>query len=155
MAIIGVIVPVYNTEQYFDRCVQSIVSQTFSDLEIILIDDGSKDNSGVLCDAWVKKDSRIRVIHQHDAGAGAARNRGLSVATSEYIAFVDSDNWIAPDMYQILYEAIREHVAEVAMGQMVTRKAYSEPVPTKRGYNRIEKDRKKMLERWLGTASHR
>lgn len=149
MAVISVIVPVYNAEQYLDRCVQSIVSQTFSNLEIILIDDGSKDNSGVLCDAWVKKDSRIRVIHQHNAGAGAARNRGLSVATGDYIGFVDSDNWIAPDMYQILYNAIIQYKAEVAMGQMEIRKSYKKTSLTKMNYNVVTKSRKEMLERFF------
>lgn len=149
MAIISVIVPVYNAEQYLDRCVQSIVSQTFSDLEIILIDDGSKDNSGTLCDMWAKKDSRIHVIHQKNAGAGAARNRGLSIATGEYIGFVDSDNWIAPDMYQILYNAILKHVAEVAMGQMIIRKSYSKPSLTNKRYSIVEKNRREMLERFF------
>lgn len=118
MAIISVIVPVYNAEQYLNRCVQSIVSQTFSDLEIILIDDGSEDKSGTLCDMWAKKDSRIRVIHQKNSGAGAARNRGLSVATGECIGFVDSDDWIDFCMYEVLYKELRKNHADVAMANM-------------------------------------
>ena len=108
LPLISVIVPVYKVENYLDCCVQSIVNQTYSNLEIILIDDGSPDASGAMCDAWAEKDSRIRVIHQQNAGGGAARNAGLDAARGERIAFVDSDDYIAPDCYQYLHTLLEE-----------------------------------------------
>lgn len=122
MPAISVIVPVYNAEKYLDRCVKSIINQTFSDFELILVDDGSPDNSGTLCDEWSKKDSRIKVIHQQNAGAGAARNAGLAIATGDYIGFIDSDDWIEPEMYQLLYDSIIKYKTQVAMCQMQNRK---------------------------------
>ena len=108
LPLISVIVPVYKVENYLDCCVQSIVNQTYSNLEIILIDDGSPDASGAMCDAWAEKDSRIRVIHQENAGGGAARNAGLDAARGKRIAFVDSDDYIAPDCYQYLHTLLEE-----------------------------------------------
>ena len=88
MPLISVILPVYRVENYLGRCLQSITDQTYRNLEIILVDDGSPDNSGAICDAWAAKDSRIRVIHKENAGAGAARNTGLDVATGEIISMI-------------------------------------------------------------------
>lgn len=122
---ISVIVPVYNTEKYLDRCIRSIINQTFSDFELILVDDGSKDNSGFICDEWEKKDSRIKVIHQKNAGAGAARNAGLRVAKGEYIGFVDSDDWIEPQMYEVMYNAIEKYSADVGMCNISSRTKFS------------------------------
>lgn len=122
---ISVIVPVYNTEKYLDRCIRSIINQTFSDFELILVDDGSKDNSGFVCDEWEKKDSRIKVIHQKNAGAGAARNAGLRVAKGEYIGFVDSDDWIEPQMYEVMYNAIEKYFADVGMCNISSRTKFS------------------------------
>lgn len=122
---ISIIVPVYNTEKYLDRCIRSITEQTFSDFELILIDDGSKDNSGFICDEWEKKDSRIKVIHQKNAGAGAARNAGLRVAKGEYIGFVDSDDWIEPQMYEVMYNAIEKYSADVGMCNILSRTEFS------------------------------
>ena len=102
MDLISVIVPVYKVEAYLDRCVQSIVDQTYRNLEIILVDDGSPDNSGAICDAWAAKDSRIRVIHKENAGAGAARNTGLDAATGEIVSMVDSDDYLEVHMYEHL-----------------------------------------------------
>lgn len=104
---ISVIVPVYKVEPYLDKCVSSIVNQTYKNLEIILVDDGSPDNCPAMCDAWAEKDSRIRVIHQKNQGGGAARNAGLDFASGSLIAFVDSDDYIAPDMYAHLYELLK------------------------------------------------
>lgn len=98
--LISIIIPVYNVEKYLDRCINSVIKQTYKNLEIILIDDGSKDLSGVICDNWAKQDSRIVVIHQNNAGLAAARNKGLEIATGSYYGFVDSDDWIATDMYE-------------------------------------------------------
>lgn len=103
LPLISVIVPVYKVETYLDKCISSIVNQTYQNLEILLVDDGSPDRSGEICDEWARKDSRIRVMHQKNAGSGAARNIGLGAAKGELIAFVDSDDYIAPGMYEYLY----------------------------------------------------
>lgn len=112
--LISVIVPVYNVEQYLADCIQSILMQTYSLFEIILVDDGSTDGSGILCDVWQKKDSRIRVFHQKNSGLSAARNRGMREAKGEYLCFVDSDDWIAPDYLKILYENLLTFHADVS-----------------------------------------
>ena len=102
----SVIVPIYKVEEYLDRCVESLVGQTYSDIEIILVDDGSPDKCPAMCDAWAEKDSRIRVIHKENGGLSDARNAGLDVATGEYISFVDSDDCIEFDSYEVLKNAI-------------------------------------------------
>lgn len=104
MHLISIIVPVYKTEAYLDRCVRSIVAQSYRNLEIILVDDGSPDNCPALCDAWAEKDPRIKVIHKKNGGLSDARNAGMAIAAGELMGFVDSDDWIAPDMYQHLYD---------------------------------------------------
>ena len=112
--LISVIVPVYKVEKYLDRCVQSIVDQTYRNLEIILVDDGSPDNCGAMCDAWAEKDSRIRVIHKENGGSAQARNAGLDYATGEYISFVDSDDYIHTDMLFFLMQTIRIAESDIA-----------------------------------------
>ena len=102
---ISVIVPVYKVEQYLDECVQSIINQTYKNLEIILVDDGSPDRCPEMCDEYAKQDSRIKVIHKKNGGISSARNAGIAVATGEYIGFVDSDDFIAVDMYEKLYSS--------------------------------------------------
>ena len=118
LPLISVIVPVYNVEAYLDKCIASITSQTYRNLEIILVDDGSPDNSGAICDAWAEKDSRIRVIHKKNGGAGAARNTGLEEAKGEIISMIDSDDYLEPHMFQHLYSLMDEDVdiAECVMG---------------------------------------
>lgn len=113
---ISVIVPVYNVEKYLDRCVQSIVDQTFKNLEIILVDDGSPDNCPAMCDAWAAKDSRIRVIHQLNAGGGAARNAALDIVQGEFVGMVDSDDYIEPHMYEHLLCLMAQDVDIVECG---------------------------------------
>lgn len=113
MPLISVIVPVYKVEAYLDKCISSIVNQTYRNLEIILVDDGSPDRSGEICDAWAAKDRRIQVIHQENAGGGAARNAALDIANGALIAFVDSDDYISNDMYSHLYTFI-EQGADIA-----------------------------------------
>ena len=102
---VSVIVPVYNAENYLCRCVSSILGQTFSDFELILVNDGSPDNSGRICDEYAAKDSRIRVIHQENRGASAARNRGMDCATGDYVAFCDSDDMVASQWLEHLISA--------------------------------------------------
>lgn len=114
MDLISVIVPVYKVEAYLDRCVESIVKQTHSRLEIILVDDGSPDNCPAICDVWAKKDSRIRVIHKKNGGLSDARNAGVTVATGEYIVFIDSDDWIHSQYVELLYTAVKKYNADIA-----------------------------------------
>ncbi len=111
---ISIIVPVYKVEKYLDRCVKSILKQTFKNFELILVDDGSPDRCPKLCDAWGRRDPRIRVIHKENGGLSSARNAGLKSACGSYIGFVDSDDWIAEDMYELLYKLITEKEADYA-----------------------------------------
>ena len=106
--IISIIVPVYNTEQYLAKCLDSIVAQTFTDFEVLMIDDGSTDGSGEICDRYSQSDSRFIAIHQTNQGVSASRNNGLNRAQGRYISFVDSDDYIHPQMLELLYEAIRK-----------------------------------------------
>ena len=119
MELISVIVPIYKVEPYLDRCVQSIVEQTYQNLEIILVDDGSPDNCPAMCDAWAAKDSRIKVIHKENGGLSDARNAGMDVAIGEYIAFVDSDDWVSADYINAMYRAIQNTGAEIAACDVV------------------------------------
>lgn len=114
MDLISVIVPVYNVEKYLDRCVESIVNQTYTNLEIILVDDGSPDGCPAMCDFWAKKDRRIKAIHKKNGGLSDARNVGVSISSGEYIGFVDSDDWIAPEMYERLYESIQRSNSDIS-----------------------------------------
>ena len=111
--LISVIVPIYKVEAYLDECVQSIISQTHKQLEIILVDDGSPDGCPAMCDAWAEKDSRIRVIHKENGGLSDARNVGIDAATGDYIAFVDSDDWIVPEMYEKMLAALKKENADI------------------------------------------
>lgn len=114
-SLISVIVPVYKVEKYLDRCVESIAVQSYRNLEIILVDDGSPDKCGNMCDTWAERDERIRVIHKVNGGAADARNAGIQNANGEYITFVDSDDFIAPQMIEQLYLAIKESGAKMSM----------------------------------------
>ena len=110
---ISIVVPVYNIETYLPRCLDSILSQTYKDLEILIIDDGSTDRSGQICNNYGVKDSRVRVYHTHNHGLSAARNLGLSHVKGEYIAFVDGDDWLEPDMYEALLRRVKETGADI------------------------------------------
>ncbi len=114
MPIISVIVPVYNMAPYIERCLNSICEQTFQALESILVDDGSTDGSGDICDEYAEKDGRIRVVHKQNQGLSAARNTGIELSACDLVGFVDSDDWIEPDMYQVLYDNLCKYNAEVS-----------------------------------------
>ncbi len=114
MSKISIIVPIYNIEKFLPRCLDSIMSQTYRDLEIILVDDGSTDSSGKIADRYAKKDSRIKVIHQVNSGVSVARNQGLDQATGDYIGFIDGDDYVEPDMYEILMQIINEYHVDIA-----------------------------------------
>lgn len=111
---ISIIVPVYKVEAYIHKCVDSILNQTFKDFEIILINDGSPDNCGHICDEYAKKDDRVKVIHKENGGLSDARNAGLNIARGDYVGFVDSDDWIEPDMYELLYNMCEENQCDIA-----------------------------------------
>lgn len=110
---ISIIIPVYNVEKYLNRCIESVVGQSFKDIEIILVDDGSPDNSPQMCDDWAAKDCRIKVVHKQNGGLGFARNTGMQHATGEYIAFIDSDDYVDLNMYEILHEKAVSHNADI------------------------------------------
>ena len=112
--LISVIIPIYKAEKYLDRCVKSIVNQTYCNLEIILVDDGSPDRCPAICDEWEKVDNRIQVIHKENEGVSMARNTGLTYADGEFISFIDADDWVAPEFIETLYDALNENNAEVA-----------------------------------------
>lgn len=140
---ISIIVPIYNVEKYLEPCIESILASTYRDIELILVDDGSPDNCGRICDEYASKDNRIRVIHKQNGGISAARNAGLKVAKGEYIAFVDSDDKIHPNMIEWLLDAIQSGDYDFAMAYGVKMKgslqeiedkieAIDLPVPTKK-----------------------
>lgn len=113
--LISVIIPVYNVEKYLVRCVESVVNQTYKNLEIILVDDGSPDNCGQICDQLAKDECRIVVIHQKNMGLSSARNSGIKIAKGEYFTFVDSDDWILSSMVEDLYRIITESSSDMAI----------------------------------------
>jgi len=112
--LVSVIIPVYNVQDYLKRCIESILMQSYTNLELILVDDGSSDESANICDFYEKKDSRVRTIHQENHGQAYARNRGLDIAKGEWISFVDSDDWIEPTMIETLFSIANAHNAGVA-----------------------------------------
>ena len=112
--LISVIVPIYKVEPYLKQCVDSIINQTYKNLEIILVDDGSPDGCPHICDEYAQQDNRVRVIHKINGGLSSARNAGLDIATGEYIAFVDSDDWLESDMYRTLVDLLHKYDADVA-----------------------------------------
>ena len=120
--LISVIVPVYKVEDYLNHCLRSITSQTYENIEIILVDDGSPDRCPQICDSWKKRDNRIKVIHQNNSGGGQARNRALDIARGEFIAFVDSDDYIASTMFEFLYNQFKDDVDIVECGYCITEK---------------------------------
>lgn len=115
MSRISIVVPVYKVEAYLDVCVESLVSQTFRDIEIILVDDGSPDGCPQICDVWADRDERIRVIHQPNGGLSAARNSGIRAASGELIAVIDSDDRVDPDMLETMEKALTESAADIAV----------------------------------------
>jgi glycosyltransferase involved in cell wall biosynthesis len=115
MPVISIIVPVYKVEPYLRHCIDSILAQTFTDFECILIDDGSPDDCPAICDEYAKKDGRIVVIHQKNSGVSRARNAGLDIALGEWICFVDSDDWIEPNMYEVLLKACTTKDGDIAV----------------------------------------
>lgn len=118
--LLSIIIPIYNTGDFLHKCISSVLSQTLSDFELILVNDGSTDNSGEILDEYAKKDNRIKVIHKENQGVSAARNDGIKEACGEYIGFIDSDDWIEPSMYEKLYSLAKNNDAEIVMCDAVT-----------------------------------
>ncbi len=121
--LISVIIPIYNVEKFLDRTLKCVCGQTYKNLEILLVDDGSTDGSGAICDRYAAEDSRIRVFHKKNGGSSSARNLGIREATGRFIGFLDSDDWIEPDMYETLYTSIQEH-PECAIAQIMSQCYY-------------------------------
>lgn len=119
MDLISVVVPIYNVERYLDTCIKSIISQSYNNIEIILVDDGSKDNCSKICDDFKQQDSRIKVIHKSNGGLSDARNAGMKKATGEYIMFIDSDDYIFPGYIEYLYDLIKTNNADISVCQVV------------------------------------
>ncbi len=113
--LISVIVPVYNVEKYLARCIDSILVQTYKNIEILLIDDGALDNSGNICDEYEKKDMRVKVIHKKNGGLSDARNCGIENATGDFLSFIDSDDWIEPEFLETLYNSLKENNADISV----------------------------------------
>ena len=111
--LISVIVPIYRVEPYLDRCIRSLVDQTYYNLEIILIDDGSPDKCPEICDEWEKKDHRIKVIHKENGGLSDARNAGMQIMTGDYVSYIDSDDWVSGNMYEKMLYKIKEQKADI------------------------------------------
>ena len=113
--LVSVIVPIYNVEEYLERCIESILRQSYNNLEIILVDDGSTDRSGEICDAFAQKDNRVKVIHQVNGGVATARNTGLDNSKGDYICFIDSDDYVHPDFIKYLYIKLMENGCDISM----------------------------------------
>lgn len=136
---ISVIVPIYKVEQVLKRCVDSILSQTYENLEIILVDDGSPDQCPAICDAYVRQDARIKVVHKKNGGLTSAWKEGVRHAEGEWLGFVDSDDWIEPDMYEQLYEPLKAQQADMSMAGLVF--DYEDPnYPPRKEGNRLTKE---------------
>lgn len=117
--VFSIIVPVYNTEHFIEACIDSLLQQTYSDFELLLIDDGSTDRSGKICDEYAGRDSRVRVFHEHNKGVSASRNKGMEVAKGRYINFVDSDDWVSTDYLQSYVDARKEFDYDVVFTELV------------------------------------
>lgn len=115
---VSVIIPVYRAEKFIHECIESVLNQTHTDLELILVDDGSPDNSGAICDEYALKDNRIKVFHQQNGGVCVARNKGLDMATGDYILFLDSDDYMPKDALETLYNDATQNDADIAIGRM-------------------------------------
>lgn len=151
--IISVIVPVYNVEIYLNRCIDSIIKQTLTNIEIILVDDGSTDNSGKICDEFLQKDSRISVIHKKNGGLSSARNAGLNIAKGKYIGFVDSDDWIDKYYYEKLYNIAKKSKSDIVSCKFNKSSKYKENSYIKINENDFTiEDGKKFREIYLSSA---
>ena len=137
---ISVVVPIYKVEKYIHKCIQSILAQTYKNLEIILVDDGSPDRCGAICDSYAKEDPRIKVIHKQNGGLSDARNAGIDAAEGGFIGFVDSDDYIAPQMYEQLIKQLVKYNADIAVCKSISVKENQEAVFTDSDTVRVYED---------------
>lgn len=143
---VSVIIPVYNVEPYIRKCLDSVINQTYRNLEIICIDDGSTDSSGEICDEYAENDRRIRVFHKHNGGVGSARNVGLNNLTGDYVGFVDPDDWIEADMYETLLTAALNNNADISASNYTKDTAESSIIMTNSEYiGSLPFNRKKLI----------
>ena len=147
--LISVIIPIYNEETNLRRCVDSVIKQTYTNLEIILVDDGSNDKSGSICDEYVKVDARVKVIHKVNGGLSSARNAGIDVAQGDYIGFVDSDDWISPIMYEYLLKLLNEKKADVAQIDYIHVSSANQALNEGKGTIECIQDKNEILKRYL------
>ena len=150
MKLISIIIPVYNVEQYLDDCIRSVQTQTYQNIEIILVDDGSTDHSGSMCDTYAGLDDRIKVIHQSNQGLSAARNTGFAASTGAYIAFVDSDDMISPIYIRTLYDIINHHHADIAACEYTQNENEMDTQPIPNNGREYKIDAATMLRQWHG-----
>ena len=144
---VSLIIPIYNTQNYLRKCLDSAIGQTYKNMEIICVDDGSTDDSSNILDEYAKKDGRIIAIHQKNQGESGARNRGLEIASGDYIGFMDCDDWIEPEMYQILVEKLEICNADIAIGGWFCDKGEtSEKIDNKKPVEKAVFGREKLLE---------
>lgn len=148
---ISVIVPVYNVEKYIKNCIESILNQTFHDLEIILVDDGSTDMSGNICDDYKIRDSRISVIHKKNGGLSDARNEGIKRASGEFITFVDSDDYISHNAIEYLYGILIDNQADVSIGKLYKTSKFNEDVSNSSPIVKIFNNKESIKEMLYGT----
>ncbi|MGM0215625.1 glycosyltransferase family 2 protein [Enterococcus sp. AZ109] len=145
MCEISIIVPVYNVEKYLHKCVDSILEQTFTDFELILVDDGSPDGSGAICDEYAKKDARVKVIHKENGGLSDARNAGIDIAQGKYLGFIDSDDYIEKDMYELLYNNIINENADLSICGVYHVYDNKEIIENKKQYMVLDRDETMVL----------
>ena len=157
--ILSIIVPVYQAGKYLEKCIKSILDQTFTDFELILVDDGSNDGSEKICDDYAKKDARIKVIHQKNQGVSSARNAGMNCAEGDYIAFVDADVWIETDMFEQCMDAMEQHKGDIIYHGMTKgiwkadkKVSLQKNIPAVEGVLSKSKLRKYMLKQKEGVA---
>ncbi|WP_409303494.1 glycosyltransferase family 2 protein [Peribacillus sp. SCS-155] len=147
--LISIIIPVFNAEKYIAKCLDSVINQTYKDIEIILVNDGSTDSSGSICDAYAKRDDRVIVLHQENGGVSSARNNGLKIAKGKYIGFVDPDDWISHNMYSNLYQLMIEYNADISVCGYIMETIDSKPLNQTTQVNIIEYNREEALNNIL------
>lgn len=150
---ISIIVPVYKVEAYLDRCIETILNQTYRNFELILVDDGSPDHCPSLCEEYKKKDKRVKVLHKENGGLSSARNAGIEVATGTYIGFVDSDDWIEYDMYEHLIHLIETHDADIVTGAVVRTHSMTDPFQQNETDEIIEYTREDYMKKFFKIGS--
>lgn len=144
--LLSVIIPAYNAEDFVAQCLESVIAQSYRNVQILVIDDGSKDSTPSICDSFAKSDSRIKVFHTENKGVSAARNLGLKHAKGEYVTFVDADDWLAPDTYRLNMALIQEHKAQIVQFPI---SRTDKPAPLCSARDELVKDKRRMFDLWI------